>query len=189
MPCYADYFAPFLSARNILNFLLFPPFAIFSSFVYRIPIFKSLRLHYCKVLWIYNLSQEQRFLLTYCRKTWKHQLSEKKMTDWLSFNTTGMHRLHRFRWELSQQKQQLNNFANNSHLIFIGPESDHWQCLSVTDWLTDWLTDSCLVNLIDVTLACEYVNTKLVDVVTVADEDPVGNNLLQILKLRFGKKS
>ena len=26
--------------------------------------------------------------------------------------------------------------------IFIGPESDHWQCLSVTDSLTDWLTDS-----------------------------------------------
>ena len=29
-------------------------------------------------------------------------------------------------------------------LLFIGPESDHWQCLS----LTDWLTDSCLVNLL-----------------------------------------
>ena len=24
--------------------------------------------------------------------------------------------------------------------IFIGPESDHWQCLSVTDSLTHWLT-------------------------------------------------
>ena len=96
--------------------------------------------------------------------------------------------------------------------IFIGPESDHWQCLSLTDSLTDsclvnlinvslacedgnsklvirpesdhWLclsltdslTDSCLVNLIDVTLlACEDANSKLVDVVTVADEDRVGN--------------
>ena len=67
--------------------------------------------------------------------------------------------------------------------IFIGPESDHWQCLS----LTDSLTDSCLVNLIDVTLACEDANSKLADVVTVADEDLVGNNLLQISKLRFGK--
>ena len=47
--------------------------------------------------------------------------------------------------------------------IFIGPESD-------------------------VTLACEDANSKLVDVVTVADEDHVGNNLLQILKLRFGQK-
>ena len=29
--------------------------------------------------------------------------------------------------------------------IFIGPESDHWLCLSVTNWLPNWLTDSCLV--------------------------------------------
>ena len=55
--------------------------------------------------------------------------------------------------------------------------------------VTDSLTNSCLANLIDVTLACEDTNTKLVDVVTVTDEDPVGNNLLQISKLRFGKKS
>ena len=33
--------------------------------------------------------------------------------------------------------------------IVTGPESDHWQCLSVTDSLTD----GRLVNLIDVTLA------------------------------------
>ena len=31
------------------------------------------------------------------------------------------------------------------------------------------LTNSCLVNLIDVTLACENGNSKLVDVATVAD--------------------
>ena len=55
--------------------------------------------------------------------------------------------------------------------------------------VTDSLTNSCLANLIDVTLACEDTNTKLVDVVTVTDEDPVGNNLLQISKLRFGKKA
>ena len=39
------------------------------------------------------------------------------------------------------------------------------------------------------TLACEDANSKLVEVVTVADvdsEDHVGNSLLQILKLRFG---
>ena len=73
-------------------------------------------------------------------------------------------------------------------IIFIGPESDHWQCLS----LTDSLTDSCLVNLIDVTLACEDANSKLVEVVTVADvddEDRVGNSLLQIWKLRNGLKA
>ena len=43
--------------------------------------------------------------------------------------------------------------------------------------------------MIDVTMAVEDVDSKLVDVVTVADvdaEDHVGNSLLQILKLRFG---
>ena len=70
--------------------------------------------------------------------------------------------------------------------VFIGPESDHWLCLSLTHSLTHWLTHSCLVNLIDVTLACEDANSKLVDVLTVAlvdAEDRVGNSLLQILKL------
>ena len=45
------------------------------------------------------------------------------------------------------------------------------------------------MNLIDVNLACEDANSKLVNVVTVAGEDRVGNNLLQILKLRFGQKT
>ena len=34
----------------------------------------------------------------------------------------------------------------------------------VTNSLTHWLTDSCLVNLIDVSLACEDGNSKLVEV-------------------------
>ena len=58
--------------------------------------------------------------------------------------------------------------------------------------LTDSLTNSCLVNLIDVTLACEDDYSKLVEVLTVADvcdEDRVGNSLLQIWKLRFGHKA
>ena len=49
--------------------------------------------------------------------------------------------------------------------------------------LTHSLTDSCLVNLIDVTLACEDANSKPVEVVNVAnvdDEDRVANSLLQI---------
>ena len=72
--------------------------------------------------------------------------------------------------------------------IFIGPESDHWLCLS----LTHSPTNSCLVNLIDVTLACEDANSKLVEAITVAhvdDENCVGNSLLQIWKLRFGHKA
>ena len=69
--------------------------------------------------------------------------------------------------------------------IFIGPESDHWQCLSVTDSLTDSLTHCCLVNLIDVTLACEDGNSKLVEVVTVVevdDEKRVDNSLVADLE-------
>ena len=61
----------------------------------------------------------------------------------------------------------------------------------LTQWLTHWLTDSCLVKLIDPTLACEDANTKLVTVVSVVDvidEDRDGNSLLQIWKLRFGHK-
>ena len=72
-------------------------------------------------------------------------------------------------------------------LIFIGPESDHWLCLSVTNSLRN-----CLVNLIDVTLACEDANSKLVEVVTAADvdaEDHVGNRLLQIWELTFAPKA
>ena len=57
--------------------------------------------------------------------------------------------------------------------------------------VTNSLPPSCLVNLIDVTLAFEDANSKLVEVVTVADvddEERVGNSLLQIWKRRFGHK-
>ena len=62
----------------------------------------------------------------------------------------------------------------------------------VSNSLTYSMTDCCLVNLIDVTLACEDAYSKLVEVVTfndVSDEDHVGNSLLQIWKLRFGHKA
>ena len=58
--------------------------------------------------------------------------------------------------------------------------------------LTHSLTHCRLVNLIDVTLACEYGNSKLVEDVIVANvdgEDRVGNSLLQIWELRFGHKA
>ena len=54
--------------------------------------------------------------------------------------------------------------------------------LGLTDSVTHSLTNSCLVNLIDVSLVCD-INSKLLDVVTVADiddEDRVGTSLLQI---------
>ena len=62
----------------------------------------------------------------------------------------------------------------------------------VTNLLTHSLTNCLLVNLIDVTLACEDANSKHVEVVTVADvtdEDHVGNSLLQIWELTFGHKA
>ena len=53
----------------------------------------------------------------------------------------------------------------------------------VTNYLTDSGTNSCLVDLIDVTLECEDANSKLVDVVTVVDVDAtkrVDDSLVQI---------
>ena len=47
-----------------------------------------------------------------------------------------------------------------------------------------------LEDLIDVNLACEVANSKLVDVVTVADFDDgerVGNSLVVILTLNIGQ--
>ena len=64
--------------------------------------------------------------------------------------------------------------------LIIGLESDHMLCLS----LTDSLTHSCLVKLIDVTLAFEDVYSKLVEVVTVAHVDD-DNSLVQTLSTRF----
>ena len=57
--------------------------------------------------------------------------------------------------------------------------------------MTDSLTNCRLVNLIDVTLACEDGNSKLVEVVTVVevdDEKRVDNSLVQIWKVKFGHK-
>ena len=62
----------------------------------------------------------------------------------------------------------------------------------VSNSLPNSLTDCCLVNLIDVTLACEDAYSKLVEVVSVAHndaEDHVGNSLLQIWELAFGPKA
>ena len=68
--------------------------------------------------------------------------------------------------------------------------------MPITHWLTYSLTDSLthsrLINLIDVTLACDDAYSKLVEVVTVADDsdkDRVGNSLLKIWKLRFGDRA
>ena len=61
----------------------------------------------------------------------------------------------------------------------------------MTHSLTESLPNFRLVNLIDVTLACEDGNSKLVEVVTVVevdDEKRVDNSLVQIWKVNFGHK-
>ena len=63
--------------------------------------------------------------------------------------------------------------------------------LVMTHSLTDSLTHCRLVNLIDVTLAYEDANSKLVEVVSVAyldAENHVDDSLVQIWKLKFGFK-
>ena len=74
----------------------------------------------------------------------------------------------------------------------IGQSSAFLSDLSPINWLplslTSRLTDCCLIDLIDATLACEDANSKLVDVVTVADveyEERVGNSLVEILTLKI----
>ena len=69
--------------------------------------------------------------------------------------------------------------------------SDPSLIILLSTLVTHSLTDFCLVDLIDLTLACEDSNPKLVEVVTVADvdaEDHVGNSLL-IWELTFGHKA
>ena len=64
--------------------------------------------------------------------------------------------------------------------------SDHCLCLS----LTHKLTHCRLVNLIDVTLACEDANSRLVEFfftdANVDDEDRVGNSLMHTWELMLG---
>ena len=112
-------------------------------------------------------------------------LSVNQTKDYFGQNKT----LIEARYDLTFFKQlNVSSLILFRYIIFIGPESDHWQCLSVTPSLTH-----ChLVNLIDVTLACEDAYSKLVEVVSVADvsdEDHVVNSLLKIWKLRFGQKT
>ena len=63
--------------------------------------------------------------------------------------------------------------------------------MRVSDSLPNSLPNSRLVNLIDVTLECEDANSKLVEVISVADVDSekrVDDSLVQIWKLKFGLK-
>ena len=55
---------------------------------------------------------------------------------------------HKYIYKFNQRVWSCDDFAsirmrcesNQNLIFFIGPESDHWECLSVTDSLTDSLT-------------------------------------------------
>ena len=74
-------------------------------------------------------------------------------------------------------------FPYRSLLFFyIRPESDLWLPLSLTH---------CLIDLIDVTLTFEDANSKLLDVVSVADINALeceDYRLVEIMKLMFGQE-
>ena len=76
--------------------------------------------------------------------------------------------------------------ASSDNATFLSDsKSDHWLPLS----LTHQLTPCCLVDLVDVALACENANSKLVDVVTVADVDAFSVATVKAIiywKIRFG---
>ena len=64
--------------------------------------------------------------------------------------------------------------------------------ISLAMLVTNLLPYCHLVNFINLTLACEDANSKLVEVVTVAnvvDEDRVGNSWLHTWKLRLGNEA
>ena len=91
----------------------------------------------------------------------------------------------------AQIEEKSKNASRVQVSIFIGPESDLWECASLTYSLTNSLTNSCSVDLIDVTLACEDDISKLVEDVTVAhvdDEKHFDSSLVQIWKVKFGHK-
>ena len=66
---------------------------------------------------------------------------------------------------LENTREFFMNFTSRGkkwkEFFFIGSKSDHWECLSLNNSLTHWLTHCYLVNLIDVTLACEGAYSKL----------------------------
>ena len=81
--------------------------------------------------------------------------------------------------------------ARGPHMIVLMKDYYRTRVRSLFTLVTDSLTHSCLVNLIDVILACEDANSKLVEVVTVADIDAekcVDDILVQNWKLKFGHK-
>ena len=76
---------------------------------------------------------------------------------------------HRHSWQEDRDDLHGTSFLSVSSLIIVFPRQ--------------YLTDSCLVDLIYVTLACEDTNSKLVDIVTANVDDRI---VLATVCCRFG---
>ena len=90
------------------------------------------------------------------------------------------------------QTENILTWKKMFQVLFIRPEFDHWLCLSLTHWQTHSLTHCRIVNLIDMPLPCKDANSKLVEVVTVADVDDekrFDDSFMQFWKLKFGHKA
>ena len=91
-----------------------------------------------------------------------------------------------------------SSFQNDLHLPIGGPHPVLYFTTQITKkyctamcYPCQWLTHSCLVYLTDVTLAPEDANSKLLDVISVADIDAqerVDDSLVGFLKLKFGEE-
>ena len=82
-------------------------------------------------------------------------------------------------YSLTQEKSQEQNSDN------LPSQVGFYRTRSILATLVTYsLTDCCLVDLIDVTLACEDANSILVEVVTV-DAETQNKSLVQIWRLEF----
>ena len=89
-------------------------------------------------------------------------------------------------------KLSVEGYQIKQYMIYKLPANYRTRVQSLATLVTHQLNHCCLVDLIDVTLAYEDANSKIVEIVTdadVSDENRVCNSLLQIWKLRFGHKA
>ena len=90
-----------------------------------------------RVAW-HNLTKSwERELMTTCgsSKTWKYFWP---MEHIFCFYILNLAKSQEREWRTTCNKAA--NFFTIAEYVFIGPESDHWVCLSLTHSLTNWLT-------------------------------------------------
>ena len=92
------------------------------------------------------------------RSWFAFDMSQNAICFWIIFDQTSTYsdiRDSNWHSNLNQPKEELNErLAGLSsfdilEFVFIGPESDHWECLSVTHWLTHSLIDFVTFSKLD----------------------------------------